>query len=58
MTDQELVRILLVLDDGRTTWTHETMPRWLAAAACADFADGVPWDGERVARALIVEQAD
>jgi hypothetical protein len=58
MTDQDPVRLLLVLDDGRTTWTHEIVPRWMAAAACADFGAGVPWDGQRVVRALIVEQAD
>ncbi len=56
--DNDDVRLLLVLDDGRTTWTNEVMPRWVARDACRDFGAGVLWDGERVKRALIVEQAD
>lgn len=31
------------------------MPRWVAEAACFDFAMGVPWiNGKRVIRAIIV----
>ena len=52
--DTDPVRIFLVLESNRWTWTPVT-DRWLARNAMRDFAEGVPWDGERVVRALIVE---
>lgn len=52
--DHDPVRLYLLLDGNRWTWTPIT-ERWIARAACRDFSEGVPWDGERVRRALIVE---
>lgn len=58
--DLDPVRLLLVLDTPPTetiTWSPVT-DRFHARLALHRFADGEPWDGQRVVRALIVEQAD
>lgn len=48
--------VYLDLTFADETWcVSPPMPRWVAEAACLDFALGVPWiDGRRVVRALLV----
>ena len=59
MVDQQPTRVIMVLENAtgeQITWT-DPAPRWLSAALLADFAAGIPWEGKRVKRAMIVDQA-